>query len=479
MLRDELLKEFYKISRVILKYNNIDNITKNVFFMILESINADRGLLLIKDKSKRLTVFINSGIIKSELERENSRIHETIQKVENTKKYVIGNNIQMESFLNVKSSIEVYDLYSLIAIPIIRGSELYGIAYFDTKISKIQFNRNILEFVQVISMWLGLLIQNQEICEIVNHQQITSDDINKDLKIENMILKSPESYQMIQKIKYYARNALSILFIGENGVGKQLIANIVHNSSVRAEYPFVVVDCSQLNNSTYKNVLFGGKEDKIGILEKSNKGTILFKYIDKMPFQMQKDIIDFIERGVKKKLSKKLNEMFDIRFMFSNINFLDDKVKNGTFLSELYFKLKSQAFYILPLRERKEDIESYILTTMERIPYTQKIFTKEAFSIIRNYEWKGNYDELRNVLSSAILISKGKYIGIKDLPIELQKSKSNIYNIPVIPLREVEKETILRTLKVFNGNRKISAHKLGLSLRALQYKIKQYSEESK
>lgn len=479
MLQDNLLKEFYKISRVILKYKNIDDIIKNVFSITLKSINADRGLLLIIDKNRKLTVLINSGVIKSELERENSKINETIQKVENTKKYVIGNNIQMESFLNIKSSIEVYDLYSLIAIPIIRGNELYGIVYFDTKISKIQFNRNILEVVQVISMWLGLLIQNQKVCEIVNHQHITSGDINKDLKIENMILKSPESYQMIKKIEYYTSNTLSILLIGENGVGKQLIANIIHNSSTRAEYPFVAVDCSQLNDSTYKDILFGGKENKIGVLEKANKGTILFKYINKMPLQMQKDIIDFIERGVKKKLSKKLNEIFDIRFMFSNINFLDDKVKDGTFLSELYFKLKSQAFYILPLRERKEDIESYILTTMERIPYTQKVFTKEAFSIIRNYDWSGNYDELRNVLSSAILISKGRYIGIKDLPAELQKSKTNIYNIPVVSLKEVEKETILRVLKIFNGNRKITAHKLGLSLRALQYKIKQYSEESK
>ena len=475
MLPEKYIKDFYKICQIILIDDDIEGIVKKTFEAIFKTISAQRGILLVKSNDNKFNVFFSLNIRNNEIEEKKSIVRRTISEVEKSGKSILRNNIQIEEFNESRSTVEIYDIYSLIAVPVYRNTELHAMIYFDTKTSHKQFDRTSLEFVDLIIKWLGLLVENYKLYEMINAKFLNPRVRERNIKMDDIIVKSPASYQIFEKLKYYAGNSVPFLLVGEKGTGKNFVARTVHNSSERASKPFMEVDCTGINNNNYKGYLEGIGDGR-GILMEAEGGTVLFKYLEKMPLPMQKDILEILNRGIEVNLSGQIRKKLDVRFVFTTMDFLDEKLKRGKFLDELYFLLKSNIIYLPPLRERKEDIEAFVEDYIEKVSFSQKSFTKRAMQILRNYNWKGNYDELKSVISSALLASKDKYITIKDLPLEVQHSKSNIFNVPVKPLREVEKEAILRTLELFNGNRKMTAEKLGISLRALQYKIKEYSE---
>ncbi len=476
MLPEKYIKDFYKICQIILIDDEINNIIKKSFEAIFKSISAQRGIMLIKGQSGEFNIFHSINVNDEEIEKKNSIIRRTIDEIEKKGEYILKNNIQIEGFNEKNSSVEIYDIYSLIGVPVFRNNELHGIVYFDTKTSHRQFDRTSLEFVEVIIKWLGLLVENLKLKEIINKRFLGSQARDRQITIEDIVVKSPISYRILEKLKYYANNSLPLLLVGEKGVGKNLSARTIHNSSERKDAPFIEIDCQKLTNENFRKQLFEKREDANSLIE-GDGGTVVFKYIEKMPSQMQKEVLNIVKNGAEIKLSGNIKKKINARYIFTATKHLDDEVKEDKFSDELYFFLKSNIIYFPPLRERREDIVAFIEDYLSKVSFAKKSFTKKAMQIMKNYDWSGNYDELKNAVSSALLASKDKYIRIKDLPLEIQRSKSNVFNIPVKSLKEIEKEAILRTLEIFNGNRKMTAEKLGISLRALQYKIKEYSEE--
>ncbi|MCD6245318.1 sigma-54-dependent Fis family transcriptional regulator [candidate division WOR-3 bacterium] len=475
MLPKKHIEDFYKVCQVLLNNEDVNDIIKKTFEAIFKTISAQRGILLIKSNENKFNIFCSININDNEIEEEMSIISRTIGEIEKSEKSILKNNIQMEEFNDSHSSVEIYDIYSLIAVPIFRNGELHGIIYFDTKTSHKQFDRTSLEFVDLIVKWLALLVENHKLYDIINDKLLNPSIRERNIKMEDIVVKSPVSYQIFEKLKYYANNSIPFLIVGEKGTGKSFSARTVHNSSQRSSKPFIVIDCTEITDNNYKDYITAKESGKSSMLN-GDGGTVLFKYLEKMPLKMQKEILKILKKGIEISLSGNIKKKLDVRYIFSATKYLDEEVKEGKFLDELYFFLKGNIIYIPPLRDRKEDIEAFVEDYLSKVSFSKKNFTKKTMQVLKNYEWNGNYDELKNVISSALLASRDRYIGIKDLPLEIQRSKSNIFNIPVKTLKEVEKETILKTLEIFNGNRKITAEKLGISLRALQYKIKEYSE---
>ncbi len=296
----------------------------------------------------------------------------------------------------------------------------------------------------------------------------------------------------ITQAKKVASTRATVLLRGESGTGKELFAHAIHNASDRKNSAFVSVNCAALPEGILESELFGYEEGaftgarkggKIGLLEESNGGTLFLDEIGKMELNVQSRFLRFLQEMEITKLGSTKVKHLDVRIIAAtNIN-LEDMVKNGTFIPDLYYRLNVVPIYIPPLRERIEDIEPLVKYIIRKLNQeygrlVEKI-SKDALNVIENISWPGNVRELENFIARAMInmdISE-KEITISSLPSYLQVQKKNINGIKnnlKKSLANYEKELIEDALKANDGNRKKTAQSLGVSLRALFYKMENY-----
>ncbi|MGC9217944.1 MAG: sigma 54-interacting transcriptional regulator [Athalassotoga sp.] len=296
----------------------------------------------------------------------------------------------------------------------------------------------------------------------------------------------------IMQAKKVASTRATVLLRGESGTGKELFAHAIHNASDRKNSAFVSVNCAALPEGILESELFGYEEGaftgarkggKIGLLEESNGGTLFLDEIGKMELNVQSRFLRFLQEMEITKLGSTKVKHLDVRIIAAtNIN-LEDMVKNGTFIPDLYYRLNVVPIYIPPLRERIEDIEplvKYIIRKLNQ-EYGRSVekISKDALNVIENISWPGNVRELENFIARAMInmdISE-KEITVSSLPSYVQVHKKNINGTKhdlKKSLADYEKGLIEEALKTNEGNRKKTAQSLGISLRTLFYKMENY-----
>ncbi len=335
---------------------------------------------------------------------------------------------------------------------------------------------------------------------------------NKKLKIDEEILKRFENKIWINGLVYCSRrmheivnlaekvaktDVDTILIEGETGVGKEVLARLIHKLSNKAKSPFIEINCAAIQETLLENELFGhekgaftdARETKYGLFEIAGNGTILLDEIGEMPLPLQAKLLrviedrSFIRVGGVKKIKT------DARIIAVTNKNLKDEVKAGRFRSDLYYRLGVISFYIPPLRERKEDIpvliEYFVNFYNKQFRKNIKRITKGAMEIFLDYSWPGNVRELRNVIERIVLLEESETISIKHIPLEMllledNKSEGKISkNEPdlIESLEEVERKHIIKALKYTGGNKSKAAKILGIHRKTLLDKIKKYKIE--
>jgi transcriptional regulator with PAS, ATPase and Fis domain len=323
---------------------------------------------------------------------------------------------------------------------------------------------------------------------------------------ESIIGRSPQIIEVLKQIDRIANTVAKVLICGETGTGKELIARALHQNSDRSGNKMVSVNCVAIPDLLLESQLFGhekgaftdAKTRHIGKFERADNGTLFLDEIGDMPLPLQAKLLRAVETGEIERLGGTKPIPVDVRIVAATHCNLADAVDSGTFRKDLYYRLNAVSISLPPLRERREDIRVLAEYLVEKHcnTYTQPVrkIVPETLARLQNYPWPGNVRELENALIHAVILSDGEAILPGHLPEEILAFGQPRGNIPedvytpenqqdtLLPLgaslKAVEEAFILDTLAWQNGNRTKTAKILGISIRTLQNRLKDYKISS-
>ncbi|MDR3210921.1 MAG: sigma-54 dependent transcriptional regulator [Planctomycetota bacterium] len=271
---------------------------------------------------------------------------------------------------------------------------------------------------------------------------------------------------------------LPLLITGESGVGKDLLAEYLHQKSSRRDRPFVRVNCSAISDSLAESELFGHVKgsftgawtDHPGFFEQADRGSIHLDEIGDMTPATQARVLRVIEDRRLRRVGGTVEQVIQVRIIASTNKDLEALTATGNFRQDLYYRLNAVGLHVPPLRERPEDLELLVEHFLaEEGLNPPRHFSPAARQCFRDYSWPGNVRELRNVVKASILLNPDLVVDIKDLPRSLRESRQ-----PSGRLDVAECAAVKQALRESGGNKKQAAGKLGISLRTLYYKLDRY-----
>jgi DNA-binding NtrC family response regulator len=314
--------------------------------------------------------------------------------------------------------------------------------------------------------------------------------LEKTLKRYGMLYGSSPAMELLyENINRVAITDATVLLVGESGTGKELIAQTIHQKSLRREENFIAVNCGAIPPHLIEAALFGhekgsftgAQRQQIGYFEHASRGTLFLDEITEMPADMQVKLLRVLESGSFTRVGGDTEVLIDVRLIAATNRELDAAVREGSLRSDLMYRLAVFPIRVPPLRERNGDIEllaQQFLNEQNVKQGTRKLFSRRSMEIIRNLPWQGNVRELKNVVLRAYILA-GETIALDDYLPEHHARKPAVQegclNFFIgTPLADAQREIIQATLKHFDGNKRMTADTLGISLKTLYNRLKEY-----
>jgi DNA-binding NtrC family response regulator len=294
-------------------------------------------------------------------------------------------------------------------------------------------------------------------------------------------------YKTVEKI---SQHGYPVLILGESGTGKELVARSIHFSGPRKNKPFAPVDCSSLVPTLIESELFGyvkgaftgALQAKQGLLEAAQGGTLFLDEIGDMPVDLQAKLLRALQEREVKPVGSTERRHIDVRIIAATNRDLESAIRTGAFRQDLYFRLNVVQVKLPPLRDRKNDIPLLVTSFLDKFSDPQghaRSISEDAMRRLIAYDWPGNVRELENAIERAVALGSGPILHVADLPSSLQYPSSD--RLPekdeILPLEELERRAILRTLRETSGDKLTAARMLGIGKTTLYRKLKQYHME--
>src|SRR5271169_5786148 len=315
-------------------------------------------------------------------------------------------------------------------------------------------------------------------------------------KIGTLVGTSEPMQDVMRQVEIAAPSTASVLITGETGSGKEMVARSIHMLSPRAERPFVAINCSAIPESLMESEIFGHEkgaftgavERRVGCFELADGGTLLLDEIGEMPAPTQAKLLRVLEDHKVRRLGSKSETPVDVRVLAATNKDPDQAVAQGQLRQDLYFRLNVFHIHLPPLRDHREDIPllaEHILRDIN-VKHGKSVrgIGAEVLDIFMSHTWPGNIRELRNVLERAAIMSEKDLISRASLPGEFGRvaakspSDLSIIKFPIgTTVDAMEKELILQTLAATGNNKTRAAELLGVSLKTLHNKLKEYGSE--
>jgi two-component system, NtrC family, response regulator HydG len=307
---------------------------------------------------------------------------------------------------------------------------------------------------------------------------------------------------LLKQMDLVAPTDYTVIIYGESGVGKEAVAQTIHQKSSRASQPFVAMDCGAISRELAGSELFGHEKGsftgaivtKIGHFELANGGTLFLDEVGNLPYEVQTSLLRVVQEKKVKRIGSNKEIGVDVRLIIASNENLAEAYKKGKFREDLFHRFNEFQISVLPLRERKEEIAMYadffLKTANERLGKNIIGFDDEVLNLFEQYPWYGNLRELKNIIKRAALLTEGNKIKSVSLPQEIsQHSKTtqlqphlngdSVHSKDEKPnlkdaAKEAEYETILRVLKEVNFNKSKAAKILNIDRKTLYNKIRHF-----
>lgn len=305
--------------------------------------------------------------------------------------------------------------------------------------------------------------------------------------MENMIGQSAPMQEVFETIRQVAQSRATVLIQGESGTGKELVAKAIHQLSSRKEGPFVPVHCAALAENLLESELFGHEkgaftgamERRIGRFEKATGGSLFLDEISEINASVQVKILRALEERQIERVGSDLGVDVDTRLIAATNRDLQEMVIQGDFREDLFYRLYVVVITLPPLRERGNDVllllNHYLAQFCEENGKSIRGFTPEAYTLLAGYGWPGNIRELRNLVERMVVLARGEWLDVMDLPPQVRQQGGEpggaLKPGEGMTVEQMEQEMILQALERTGGNRTLAAEQLGMSRRTLHRKL--------
>jgi two-component system response regulator HydG len=336
---------------------------------------------------------------------------------------------------------------------------------------------------------------------VVNHLKLKTENrvLRETIKSRqgfgNIIGRAPEMEKLYRIIAKASQSTHPVLILGESGTGKELVAKSIHYTGPFRNKPFIPVDCGSLVPTLIESELFGhvrgaftgATHPKDGLLAIADGGTVFLDEIGDLPVDLQAKLLRALQEKEIRPVGSVRRVPINVRILAATNRDLESAVAQGTFRRDLFFRLNVLTLRIPPLRERRQDIPllvAHILDRLSRDSGVEKTLSDDALKTLLNYDWPGNVRELENCLERACALSTANEIQVRDLPTQVYSAPVELIgaapqlNNGIVPIAELEKQTILNALAQVNGDKLLAARLLGIGKTTLYRKLKEYASQN-
>ena len=324
--------------------------------------------------------------------------------------------------------------------------------------------------------------------------RILRESLGNQFNRQNIIGRGSAMVDLLETVAQVAPSEATVLITGESGTGKELIAGAIHFNSTRKDGPFVKMNCAAVTETLLESELFGHEKgaftgahrQKEGRFRQANGGSLFLDEVSEMSVGMQVKLLRALQEREITRVGGETSVSIDVRVIAATNKDLLQEVKHGNFREDLYYRLNVVTLKVPPLRERREDIpllaQHFLSTFSEKNHKQIKGVTPQAMDRFLKYAWPGNVRELMNAVERAVVLSRSDYLDEQDLPLSLRENERSEDQSVLskggvsanLPLEDVEKATILRTLESSMGNKSEAARRLGITRKTLHKKLKKY-----
>jgi two-component system response regulator HydG len=323
--------------------------------------------------------------------------------------------------------------------------------------------------------------------------RILKENLGMHFDMQNIIGRSPAMINLLETVAHVAPSEATVMITGESGTGKELIAGVIHFNSPRKDGPFIKINCAAITETLLESELFGHEKGsftgadrrKEGRFYQAQGGSLFLDEVSEMPLTMQVKLLRVLQEKEFTRVGGEKVIKVDVRIIAAtNKNLLELKTQ-GAFREDLYYRLNVVSLEIPPLRKRIDDIpllaQHFLAMFAAKNRKEIKGFTPAAMDRLIRYAWPGNVRELMNAVERGVVLARTDYLDDKDFTIIPSPSQQPAETLAVfedkssnIPLDQVEKATILRTLESAAGNKSEAARRLGITRKTLHKKLKKY-----
>jgi len=456
------------------KLRDLDALQKAVFDAIFDALPAMRGaILLLEENLENITATFSRN--KSGETNQPIRISQTVaEQVISEKAAILCRNVETNASYNKAESLLASQTDSLLCAPLTVQEKIAGIIYLDTSNPANGFDENHLQFLIAVASIVSIIFENIKHLEwLGNENRRLREEINLE---HNMIGESAPMQKIFRFIEKVARSEATVLIRGESGTGKELVAGAIHENSERNDKAFVAINCAVLSENLLESELFGHErgafttaiQQKKGKIEIADGGTLFLDEIGEMSPTTQAKLLRVLQEREFERVGGTRPIKVDVRVIAATNRDLENQIKLGNFREDLYYRLNVVALVMPPLRARREDIPllaDYFVTKYSR-KCKRKVsgISKEARSLLTNYDFPGNVRELENAIERAVVLGNSELILPEDLPESILETEST--EVPVMEyqkaVNEMKKNLIVKTLEQTDGNYTEAARLLGL-----------------
>lgn len=365
-------------------------------------------------------------------------------------------------------------------------------AYGDVTIAVEAMKRGAIDFVtkpweyEKIQATVASALKLSKSQQEVTYLKVKEKEFKSSLTLPqtNLVGKSEAMKKIFKTIEKVSSTDANILLLGENGTGKGVIAKAIHAQSSRSKEVFMSVDLGALSESLFESELFGhkkgsftdAKEDRMGRFESANGGSIFLDEIGNLSAAMQSKLLTVLQSGEVFRLGENTPRNVNARVIAATNAKLDDRIKEGEFREDLYYRLNTIEIEIPPLRDRLTDIPDLVNFFLER--YGKK-YNRQGIAVsdvtlkkMMKYHWPGNIRELEHALERAVIMSESNLLQADDFLLKKNDNSHNYSN--TTNLEELEEETIKRVINQYDGNMSKVAKELGIGRTTLYRKLEKY-----
>jgi Nif-specific regulatory protein len=459
-----------------------ENILEIILNELMKETGAEVGAFIYYDKTYNR---FDRRTIKTSDNQDPSKIEfsQTIfRKVLESKEAVLSFDTLADENYSKKRSVILNKIHAILAFPLIIKNEVYGILYFDSRKNRQSFNESSRQFLSFFAPIASLTLEQALNKKYVESENILlKNQLEQDVKIPAIIGESSAMQRLFILIAKVAKSDASVIISGENGTGKDLAANAIHDLSNRKDKPYIAQYIGNIPSTILESELFGYKKgaftgadsDKIGLFEAVEGGTLFFDEIGDLNPELQAKLLRVLQNKEIKRLGENIIRKVNVRILAATNKDLAAMVREGTFRQDLYFRLNVINIVVPPLRERKSDIPLLIDHFLKKADVPSELrLSKSALNKLMNYSWPGNVRQLENILNRALILITNLIIEEENIQFDdIDSEKLDEYFSGT--MEDMKNLLISQRIKAFSGNKTKAADSLKISLRSLQAKAKE------